>query len=304
VKKTLIIGTRASKLAMIQGSIVAGLLRSAGFTIKLEPMLTSGDSLKGDLKDSGGKGLFVKEIEQALADKRIDLAVHSMKDVPGIIGRGLAIVAVTKREDPRDVMVSTAAKTLASLPAGSRVATSSPRRKVQISIARDDLDIVSMRGNIDTRLQKLKDKQAEAVILAAAGLIRLRIPKVITQYLPLDRFVPSPGQGALAIEVRREDKELSGILQRTCHDDPTAVALTAERNFLRGVGGDCHTPLGAHATVKGKKLELRGFLATPDGSRHANETISGKAKDAADLGKRLADQLMAQVAGKSIGRRV
>jgi hydroxymethylbilane synthase len=304
VKKTLIIGTRASKLAMVQAGMVATYLRAAGFKMKLEPILTSGDGMKGDLKASGGKGLFVKEIEQALIDKRIDLAVHSMKDIPGIIARGLAIVAVIKREDPRDVMVSTAAKTLASLPAGSRVATSSPRRKVQISIARDDLDIIPIRGNIDTRLQKLKDKQAEAVIIAAAALVRLRIPKVITQYLPPDKFVPSPGQGALAIEVRREDKELSSIIQRACHDVPTAIVLTAERNFLRGVGGDCYTPLGAHAVVDGKKLELRGFLSTPDGSRHANETISGKAKDAADLGKRLADQLMAQVAGKSIGRRV
>lgn len=303
-KKTLIIGTRSSKLAIIQASSVANYLRVAGFKVKLEPIVTSGDKVKGELSASGGKGLFVKEIEQALMDQRIDLAVHSMKDVPGVIGRGLAIIAVTAREDPRDVMVSTAAMTLASLPAGSRVATSSPRRKVQITLVRDDVEVIPIRGNIDTRLKKLKAREAEAIILAAAGLVRLNVPKVITQYLPLDKFVPAPGQGALAIEARREDMDLSKIVQRACHHVPTAIALTAERHFLRGVGGDCHTPLGAYATVEGKKLTLQGFLATPDGSRHATESISGKISAAANLGRRLADQLVARVAGKSIGRRV
>jgi len=299
-----VIGTRSSKLAMIQANVVASFLKVAGFKVKIESMVTSGDRTDGDLAASGGKGLFVKEIEQALLDKHIDLAVHSMKDVPGVISRGLSIIAVTKREDPRDVMISSIAKTLSDLPAGSRIATSSPRRKVQLKTFRDDIDVVPMRGNIDTRLKKLRGGEAEAIVIAAAGLIRLRIQKVITQYLSLDRFVPSVGQGSLAIQVRRGEMKLARLVQRVCHDIPTAIALTAERNFLRRVGGDCYTPLGAYASISGKELQLRGFIATPDGSRSVNETITGEIADAANLGKRLADQMLAELSGSSVGRRV
>lgn len=299
-----VIGTRSSKLAMIQANVVASFLKVAGFKVKIESMVTSGDRTDGDLAASGGKGLFVKEIEQALLDKHIDLAVHSMKDVPGVISRGLSIIAVTKREDPRDVMISSIAKTLSDLPAGSRIATSSPRRKVQLKTFRDDIDVVPMRGNIDTRLKKLRGGEAEAIVIAAAGLIRLRIQKVITQYLSLDRFVPSVGQGSLAIQVRRGEMKLARLVQRVCHDIPTAIALTAERNFLRRVGGDCYTPLGAYASISGKELQLRGFIATPDGSRSVNETITGGIADAANLGKRLADQMLAELSGSSVGRRV
>jgi hydroxymethylbilane synthase len=184
------------------------------------------------------------------------------------------------------------------------VGTTSPRRRVQVLAERDDLTVVPLSGTVDARLGKLKEGEAEAIVMAAAGLKRLQIEKVISQYLPVDRFVPSPGQGALAVEVRHEEGPLPGIVQKVCHDVPTALAVRAERNFLRRAGGDSETPLGAHATLDGAGLTLRGFLATPEGTKSVNEEITGAAEDAADLGKRLADQLIAKLEGRSVGRRV
>lgn len=303
-KRKLLIGTRGSKLAMAQANLVASFLRTAGMKVKIEPMVTAGDRVRGNLSSSGGKGLFVKELEEALQYEKVDLAVHSMKDVPALIGKGLAIVAVTRREDARDVMISGVARTLKSLPSGARVGTSSPRRRAQLMRDRDDLEVVPIRGNIDTRLKKLKAGEAEAIIVAAAGLVRLKVPKVITQYLPADRFIPSVGQGTIAVEARYDDVELSRLVQRVCHHLPTAMAVRAERAFLKRVGGDCFTPMAAYATLRGKELKLRGFLATPDGSRSETEIISGAASNAVDLGKQLADILLAKLAGKSVGKRV
>lgn len=280
---------------MMQAHTVARFLKTAGLKADVEAI---------DEGESGGEGFFVKELEQALLDRRIDLAVHRMKDVPGMIAKGLAIAAVTKREDPRDVLISTVSRGISDLPAGSRVAALSPRRRIQIQAERDDLTFVSLSGTVDDRLGKLKEGEAEALVMAAAGLKRLRIEKVVSQYLSLDRFVPAPGQGALAVEVRHEEGTLPGIVQGVCHHVPTALAVRAERNFLRCAGDDPQTPLGAYATLEGAGLTLRGFLATPEGTKVLNETITGRAEDAADLGKRLADELIAKLEGRSIGRRV
>ncbi len=272
---------------MVQANLVASFLRTAGYSVTIKPIVTSGD-----------------EIEEALLAKQIDLGVHRMKDLPATLPRGCSIVAVTKREDPRDAMVSSVARTLAELPAGARVGTSSPRRRAQILDERGDIDIVPVSGDVEARLQTLKNGEVEAIVVAAAGLKRLRIAKVITQYLPPERFVPAVGQGALAVEARRGEKELSTIVQRLCHHQDTATAIRAERSFLKRIGGDRLTPMGAHAVITGSRLVVVGFLARPDGTHPLRERIEGDVPSAADLGKRLADEMTAMLSGRSIGRRV
>ena len=229
-------------------------------------VVTSGDRITDrPLADIGGKGLFVKEIEEALLEKRADFAVHSIKDVPGAIPQTLVIGCVPKREDPRDVLVAPRHLTLDGLPPRARVGTSSLRRMVALKARRPDLDVVPLRGNVDTRLRKVDAGECDAIVLARAGLVRLGLEGRVTEVLETDVSLPAVGQGALGIECRADDAETLAVLARL-HDTHTASCVAAERGVLIALGGDCNTPLGAHADRIGDTLRLRAFVARPDGS--------------------------------------
>ena len=281
----IIIGSRGSKLAIVQAEMVAAMLKAAGEPVELRTITTSGDMTAGPLADAGGKGLFVKEIEDALLRGEIDLAVHSMKDVPGFIPDGLSIVAILKRCDPRDVFLSDKYERLDDLPKGARVGTSSPRRQAQLKDLRPDLELLPLRGNVDTRIRKLNEGQYDAIILAAAGLIRLGRQSEIREYIPVEKMIPSVGQGALAIEVRRDESGLAARMRKICNHEETEIAVSAERAFLQTIGGDCHTPLAAYATLNGGKIRIFGYL---NGRSSAGEGMENEARE---LGSRLALKL-------------
>jgi hydroxymethylbilane synthase len=229
-------------------------------------VVTSGDRIQDrPLAEIGGKGLFVKEIEEALLDLRADFAVHSIKDVPASLPEGLVLACIPLREDPRDVLVSPRHGTLAALPRGARVGTSSLRRLVALRAARPDLDVVPLRGNVDTRLRKVDAGECDAIVLARAGLVRLGLEARATEVLATDVSLPAVGQGALGIECREDDVGTRTLL-RPLHDPVTATCVAAERGVLLALGGDCRTPLGAHAEKAGDALRLRAFVALPDGS--------------------------------------
>ena len=237
-------------------------------------VVTSGDRIQDrPLAEVGGKGLFVKEIEEALLGGHADFAVHSIKDVPGVLPAGLAIACVPGREDPRDVLVAPAHGTLAALPAGARVGTSSLRRMAQLAAVRPDLRVVSIRGNVDTRLRKLEAGEFDAVVLARAGLVRLGLAGRATEVLSTDVSLPAVGQGALGIECRESDEAMRARLA-PLHDLETATCVAAERGVLIALGGDCRTPLGAFAERAGDAIRLRAFVANADGSaiRRAEHT--------------------------------
>jgi hydroxymethylbilane synthase len=262
--------TRRSALALAQCRAFVQRLRDADRSLELVELqvVTSGDKIQDrPLADIGGKGLFVKEIEEALLDGRADLAVHSIKDVPGVIPQGLALACVPAREDPRDALVAPRHGTLEALPRGARVGTSSLRRLVAIKAARPDLDVVPMRGNVDTRLRKVDAGECDAIVLARAGLVRLGLGSRATEILSPDVSLPAVGQGALGIECRAGDGEIEGRLA-PLHDQETGVCVAAERAVLVALGGDCKTPLAAHAERdrKAGKLRLRAFIAAPDGT--------------------------------------
>jgi len=264
--------------------------------------VTKGDViLDVTLSKVGGKGLFVKEIEQSLLDRRTDLAVHSMKDVPSELQDGLVIGAVPKRVDPRDVLISREGRTLDELPPGALVGTSSLRRAAQLRAYRPDLRIESVRGNIDTRLRKLQEGNFDAIVLAAAGLERVDWQGAVSQYLPVEISLPAVGQGALAIECRADDEELLALLARL--DDPqTRLAVSAERAFLRRLQGGCQVPLGAYATLAGTAadgrplIRLTGFVGSPDGRRLYKDSQTGSDPEA--LGRAVAERLLADGAGE------
>jgi hydroxymethylbilane synthase len=271
-------------------------------SFELHEIVTKGDRiLDVTLSKVGGKGLFVKEIEQSLLDKETDLAVHSLKDMPAELPEGLVIGAIPKRVDPRDVLLSKDGKTLDELPHGALVGTSSLRRSAQLLAYRPDIQIESLRGNIDTRIRKLNEGNFDAIILAAAGLERVKWDGTISQYLPVEISVPAVGQGALAIECRADDEETLALLRRL-DDPPTRLAVTAERSFLHRLQGGCQVPIGAYATVAeapgdaAPTVTLTGLVASPDGKRVFKRTISGTDPDA--LGRELADTLLAEGAGE------
>ena len=296
------LGTRASPLARVQAEGVRAALaaRHPGLTVELVFVRTTGDRVTGPLAAAGGKGLFVKEIEEALLDGRIDAGVHSMKDVPARLAAGLVIGAVPERADARDVLIGGDGG-LAGLPAGARIGTASPRRRAQLLAHRPDLVVVLLRGNVDTRLRKWRAGEVDALLLAAAGLARLGISEPAAQPLPVDEFLPAVGQGALALECRADDGATRALLAAV--DQPAAAtAVAAERAFLAAVGGDCNSAIAAHATLAGGRLTLRALVTDPDGRRRLEERDTAPAADAEALGRTVATRLLAAGAAALMGR--
>jgi hydroxymethylbilane synthase len=282
------IGTRGSPLALVQAQAVlvrlAGALGVAEDAIELVVIRTSGDMIQDrPLAEEGGKGLFTKEIEEALLDGRIDLAVHSAKDMPTVLPAGLMLAACLEREDPRDVFISPKVGSLAELPQGATLGTTSPRRQAISKRIRPDLRVVPMRGNVETRLRKLADGECDATILALAGLKRLGLEGRATKIMSQDEFLPAAGQGAIGIEARENNMRTREVLARIDHAD-TSVALACERAFLGVLDGSCKTPIGAHAEVFGGSIRFRGLLAHEDGNPSCEHESSGPRADAIKIG--------------------
>lgn len=296
MRKHIKIGTRASLLAVTQSSWVKSQIEEhhPGTTVELVKITTTGDKiLDVPLAKVGGKGLFVKELEDALLDGRADLAVHSMKDVPTELPASLHLGVVTTRENPRDAFLSNKYADVLALPQGAKVGTSSLRRKSQLARLRPDLQIEDLRGNLDTRLRKLDEGRYDAIILAAAGLNRLGFAERITTLFDPEQMLPAIGQGALGLELRRDDQELlAGI--SFLNDPVTATAIIAERSFLLRLEGGCQVPIGAYATVQGDTVTLTGLIAGLDGKEIIKEQDSAPAAEAGALGTRLAEKLLAR----------
>ena len=297
------IGTRGSQLALWQTNWVKAEIekRYPAIKVDVEIISTKGDRvLDQSLPKLGeqGKGLFTKELEDALFDYRVNLAVHSLKDLPTELPAGLHIGAICEREDVRDALVAgRAIRSFAELPQHARVGTSSLRRQSQLLAARPDLMIEPVRGNVDTRLRKLDEEQYDALVLAAAGLHRLGHSNRITEHLDEELMLPAVGQGALAIETRENDAETAEII-RSLNHEPTQLACEAERAFLKGLGGGCLVPIAANARIKGGVLSLKGMVARPDGSEAMREQETGPSNDAESIGTRLAEKMLASGASR------
>lgn len=302
-RTTLVLGTRASKLALQQSEWFQAQIQAIApdITVTLTRIQTSGDKIVDvPLAKIGGKGLFVKEIEEALLSGDIDFAVHSMKDVPTQLPDGLEILCVPPREDSRDALISRTGCRFEELPVGARVGSSSLRRQSQFLHARPDLRIEMLRGNLDTRLKKLKEGQFDAIILAAAGLRRLGWTEEITEYLDPQLCLPAIGQGALGIEGRSNDRFVRSILSRLTHP-PTQVAVTAERALLHRLEGGCQVPIAAYATLTNDQVHLEGLVASVDGKTVIRDAVQGTRAEAQVLGTRLAERLLARGADKILG---
>lgn len=294
--RPLIIATRESALALWQANHVRDRLMALhpGLKVELLGMTTQGDRiLDVTLNKIGGKGLFVKELEQALQEGRADLAVHSLKDVPMVLPDGFTLAAIGEREDPRDAFVSNQYKQLSELPPGAVVGTSSLRRESQLRARYPHLDIQPLRGNVNTRLRKLDEGQYAAIILAAAGLKRLGFEKRIAALLEPEQSLPAAGQGALGLEIRAGDEKVQSLLSPLHHPE-TAACVRAEREVSRQLGGSCQVPLGAYAIVRDNKLYLRGFVATPDGKTFLQADAAGDKENPETLGQQLAQTLREQ----------
>jgi hydroxymethylbilane synthase len=290
------IATRKSPLALWQAEHVRDALLAAhpGLQIELLKMTTQGDKiLDSPLAKIGGKGLFVKELEQGLLEGRADIAVHSMKDVPAEFPAGLHLAVILAREDERDAFVSNTYDTLESLPHAARVGTSSLRRQCQLSARRPDLRILTLRGNVNTRLAKLDAGEYDAIILASAGLLRLNMADRITQYLDPGISLPAVGQGAIGIECREGDARIHALLA-VLNDGPTAIRITAERAMNRRLEGGCQVPIAGHAVLDDGTLTLRGLVGSPDGREMVRGEVSGPQRDAEALGIKLAEDLLAR----------
>ena len=297
---TITIGSRGSKLALFQANWVKSQLEAthSDLEVVIEIIKTSGDVfLDAPLSQIGGKGLFTKEIEDALLDARIDLAVHSLKDLPTVLPAGLSLAAVSRREDVRDAFLSNEHRSLDALPKGARVGTSSLRRKSQLLRLRSDLEVANLRGNLDTRIRKLDEKQYDAILLACAGLDRLGYQHRIAERLSVQQLCPAVGQGALGIEIRETDDKTRNRLQ-CLHHAPTHSAVTAERAFLRRLGGGCQVPIAGHAWIVESRLEMLGVVASTDGQQLFRDQASAPIEQAADLGVQLAERLLASGASE------
>jgi hydroxymethylbilane synthase len=292
------LGTRRSALARTQADWVAGQLRALGIEVELAPISTSGDKSHGPIQDMG-QGVFTKEIQRALLDHRIDLAVHSLKDLPTDAPAELIIAAVPKRAPCGDVLVSPAWKTLEQLPAGAAVGTSSIRRRAQLLSVRPDLRMKDIRGNIDTRLRKLHQGEYQALVLAEAGLTRLGLAGEITQSMPMSVVLPAVGQGALALETRREDEATRAALAPLDHP-PTHYAVLAERAMLAALHGGCLAPVAAWGRMETGRLTLTGRVLSPDGRQKIEDTETADFQDYIDLGRRVAEKLLHQGAAELI----
>ena len=298
--KTLRIGTRASALALVQTDAVAERIRKCfpDLVLDIIRIQTTGDKiLDAPLSKIGVKSLFTKEIEEALLANKIDMAVHSLKDLPTELPAGLEIGAVLKREDPHDALVAEKRATLKSLPKGARVGTSSLRRAAQIKAQRPDLEVGNLRGNLDTRLKKLSGGEFDAIILAQAGLDRIKA-KVNATPIPFEQMLPAVGQGFLAVEVRDGDKPTAEIV-RTLEDAQSKTEAICERAFLRALEGGCQVPIGALAQSKGSEIALEGIICSLDGKTSYRKKISGKIEDAEKIGRDLA-QILLNMGGDKI----
>lgn len=297
--ETLAIGTRASPLAMAQAhetrSRLADALGWEAERLLLVPMTSTGDRIQNSsLAEAGGKGLFTKELDEALLAGVIDLAVHSAKDLPTALPDGLRIAGYLPREDARDVLVSSLANTIAGLPAGTAVGTASLRRQAMVLRARPDLRITLLRGNVGRRLDRAESGQVGATLLALAGLKRLKLDRHARAILPLDEFLPAVGQGAIAIVTRFDDCRVVAQVERIC-DEPTGQALAAERAYLAVLDGSCRTPIAGHAAHDRDGLDFRGLVLRPDGTESTEVAISGSATDAERLGREAGHNLRARL---------
>lgn len=293
--RKIIVGSRRSKLALTQTNQFIEKLKAAGapFEFEIKEIVTKGDRiLDVTLSKVGGKGLFVKEIEQALYNKEIDFAVHSMKDMPSVLPEGFVIGCVPEREDPRDAFISNDHVKLMDLPIGAVVGTSSLRRSSQLLLLRPDLDIQWIRGNIDTRLAKLHSGDFDAILLAAAGLKRMGWKEdIVTEFLEVDECLPAIGQGALGIECREEDTELLTELAKL-NDENTALAVNAERKFLKDMDGSCQVPIAGYATVSEGEISFTGLISSPDAEQVFKETAISR--DPIEAGRTVAEKISSQ----------
>jgi hydroxymethylbilane synthase len=292
--RTIKIGTRASKLALWQAEWVMSELKKKdpGLEVELERIKTTGDKIIDvPLAQVGGKGLFVKEIEEALLTRRVQLAVHSMKDVPTELPSGLHLKAISRREDPRDALISRDGTRLLDLPKGARIGTSSLRRKAQLLDVRPDFELMDLRGNLDTRIRKLEEGQYDCIILAVAGIKRLGWEDKITEYLEPELMLPAIGQGALGIETRVDDDYTNSLVGFFDHPE-TSICVRAERAFLKRLEGGCQVPIAAHGTVDKEALNLTGLVASTDGKSVIKDSIEGRSDRAEELGTVLAERLL------------
>ena len=288
------IGSRGSQLALWQANHISALLRARGHEVEIEIIHTTGDKITDvALAMVGTKGMFTKEIEEAVADGRVDLAVHSLKDLPTELPPGFEIAAITKREDARDAFCSRLYSNVENLPHGARVGTSSLRRQAQLKAIRPDLDIHPLRGNVDTRLRKLEQGEYDAIILASAGLNRLGKTELIKQIIPAQIMCPAAGQGALAIEIRGADSATRQHVE-FLNDDAARAATTCERALLNRLGGGCQVPIGAFAEMRNGKLHLEAIVADPDGSKVLRESRDGNFNDPERLGNDVGETLLAR----------
>lgn len=298
----IVVGTRGSRLAMIQAGIVIAELSRINPGLEFEPLAikTTGDRRKRvSLEELGGTGIFVKELEEALLNKDIDMAVHSLKDMPTDTPDGLRIAAVPERADPRDVLISGRGK-LSELPNGAVIGTSSPRRAVQIKARRPDLEIRPLRGNVDTRLKRVSSGEMDGTVMAAAAMMRMGLEDRVTEYLPADSCVPAVGQGALAVEICTDDERVAGLVSLLDHR-PSRAGVTAERAFLRALGGGCREPIAALGTVDGDTICLNGMVANHEAGQILRAEVKGESSNPEEVGERLAQQMIKLGAAELIG---
>lgn len=291
----LVVGTRGSNLALVQTNWVVDQLKkeNPGVEFEVKIIKTKGDLIKDlPLDKIGDKGLFVKEIEKSLLDGEIDMAVHSMKDMPSYLPEGLKFAHSPKREDPRDALIfKEGYKSLDDLPQGARIGTGSKRRKYQLLKHRPDLEIVPIRGNIETRIKKIETEKLDGVVLAASGLRRAGLDGKIDYYIPTDIMLPAPAQGILALEIREDDKETEKIID-SIKDDITKIQIDAERGFLIGVNGSCHIPMGAYCEIEGEKITLTGLYGDGEGKKIVVQSQVGTLADAPKIGYELAKSVL------------